>query len=78
MKTAYRSDPPADVGDALYSRDLMEPSALFRIPGNEDNLIDHLLERIDQQLDKCLTVVREKIFFLPVCTPCLTTNQYHC
>jgi hypothetical protein len=51
---------------------------LFRVSGNEDNLIDNLLERIDQTFDKCPAKIGEKILFLPVCTSCLATNQYHC
>jgi hypothetical protein len=74
MKPPDRSDPPADVGNALYSLDPVEPFALFRVPGNKNNLIDHLLERINQALDKCPALVREKILLLPMCTPCLATN----
>jgi hypothetical protein len=77
MKPANRSYRFTDVADAPYTRDIMESFALFRIPGNKDNLINHPLERIHQPLDKCPAVVREKIFFLPVSTPCLAANQYH-
>jgi hypothetical protein len=56
----------------------MEPFALFRIPGNKNNLVNHPFKRINEPLDKCPAMVREKIFFLAVGTPCLTTNQYHC
>ena len=78
MKSADRSDPPADVGNASYSLDPVEPSALFRAPGNKNNFIDHLPERIDKALDKGPAPVREKILLLPLGTPCLATNQYDC
>jgi len=35
-------------------------------------------EGINQALDKCPALVQEKILFLPICTPCFTTNQYDC
>ena len=78
MKSPDRSDPPADVGNASYSLDPVEPSALFRALCNKNNFIDHLLERFDKALDKSPALVREKILLLPMCTPCLAANQYDC
>jgi hypothetical protein len=78
MKSPDRPDPPADVGNASYSLDPVEPSALFRVLCNKNNFIDHFFERVDQTLDKRPALVREKILLLPMCTPCFTTNQYDC
>jgi len=41
MKSPDRADAPADVGNAPYSPDPLEPSALFRVLCNRDNFIDH-------------------------------------
>jgi hypothetical protein len=78
MQTPDRSDSRPDIGDAPDSPDAGKPFTLFRVPGNEDNLIDNLPEGINQPFDKCPAMVGKKILFLPICTACLTPNQDYC
>ena len=76
-KSPDRPDAPADVGNALYSPDALEPSALLGAFCNKYNLVDHFFERDDQSFNKRPALVHEKILLLAIRTPCLTPNEYN-
>jgi hypothetical protein len=78
MQPADGSGSRPDIGYAPDSLKRTEPFALFRIPGNENDLVDNLPERIDQPFNKRPAVIGEKILFPTMCTSCIPADQYYC
>lgn len=67
MQTPDRADSLTDIGNAPDPLQSIEAPALFRIFGNNDDLIGYMPERIREPFDKGLSLVPEKKFFLPFC-----------
>lgn len=78
MESAYGSCSRADVCYAPDSPDGIETPALLGIPCDKDNLVNNLRKGFDQPLDEGLSLVREEIFLLSVCTPCLSSDKDDC
>ena len=56
----------ADIHNTPHPWDCVEPPALLLAPGHQDYLVRDL-PAITEPFDKCLSLVLEKVFLLPVC-----------
>lgn len=65
MQTPDRANTLPDIGDAPDILQCIEATALFRVFGNNDDLIGDMPERVREPFDKGLSLVPEEKFLLP-------------
>jgi hypothetical protein len=66
MQSSDRADALPDIRDAPDILQCFKAPALFRVFGNDDDLVSDMPERVHETLDERLPLVLEKKFFLPV------------
>ena len=75
MQSSDRADALPDIRDAPDILQCVKAPALFRVFGNDDDLVGDMPERVHESFDESLSLVQEKKFLLPVCPACLTADK---